>query len=41
VGAFENRTTPIDRMKKLGISRRQQDEVELRGGEPQVPEALA
>ena len=36
-----NRTTLINKMKKLGISRPQQDEVVVRGGEPDVPEALA
>jgi len=36
-----NRTTLINKMKKLGISRPRQDEVVVRGGEPDVPEALA
>ena len=33
-----NRTTLINRMKKLGISRPKPDEVLLSGGEPDVPE---
>jgi formate hydrogenlyase transcriptional activator len=36
-----NRSTLINKMKKLGISRPRQDQVVVRGGEPDVPEALA